>query len=587
MTDWIPEPYRTAERLEQRLGDPLDEASFFSFKRSLDHDERDAFPEDLLDFVRESDFDDYIIPKELGGRFDTCEGHLARHRALARRDFSVDVALGASYLAFLPVWCAGSKPQLERFARLFRARQLAALALTERDHGADLLRTETVAVKTTSGWSITGEKWLVNNASRARVVCVLAKTEVAGARPGLSLFVVDKDAVARDAYEHTPKVSLHGTRGMDVCGIRFNGCRVPDDALVGAAGNGLELILKGFAFSRTTCAGRSVAAADTALRATLAFARSRRLYGDTVLAISHAKHQLAYSFADLLLCDCMVVAAARALHVTPAQAALTAAVTKYLVPITSEKIVGELAVILGARHYLREDHWCGIFQKMRRDNELIGLFDGSTVVNLSSIASQLGALMVGRREARRDEVAGRAATLFGLDQPLPRFGFDPIELSCRGHNDVLEGLAELGPQLEEARGAPDVSARVVDELSRLAQALRAELERLEHHLQGGFGAGWATKQRSAEAIELARRYCVLHGVAAGLHMWVHNRARLGGAFAGGHWLVVAGGRLLAGLRGLDAPGPPVDIGPIADEMMRLFDARRAFSLIPYQLAGTT
>lgn len=583
MTDWISEPYRTAERLEQYLGDPLDEQSVFSFQRSLEYDEREAFPEELLGFVRRSEFDSYLVPKELGGSFDTCEGHLARHRALARRDLSVDVSIGASHLAFAPVWCAGSRAQQERFARLFRDHEYAALALTERAHGADLLRIDTVATKTADGWSITGEKWLINNASRGRLVCVLAKTEVAG-RAGLSLFLVDKDVVGRDSYEHVPKLRLHGVRTMDVCGIRLTGCRVPEDALVGAAGAGLEPVLKGFTLTRTMCAGKSVALADTALRATLDFARSRRLYGDTVLAISHASHQLAYSFADLLLCDCIVIAAARSLHVTPAQASLTAAVAKYLVPIMSERIVAETSVILGARHYLREDHWGGIFQKMRRDNDVLSLFDGSTVINLSSIASQLGALTVGRRDGRREEVAERAPALFRLDEAMPPFGFDRIELTCHGRNDVIEGLEAVSSQIERARGAPATSGRVADELSRLAHAVQLELERLEGHLRTGFGAGWATKQRSAEAIELARRYCVLHGVAAGLHVWAHNHALLGGAFARGEWLVIAGHRLLAGLRGVDAPGPPVEIDPIAGEMMRLFEGKRAFSIVPYRLA---
>jgi alkylation response protein AidB-like acyl-CoA dehydrogenase len=583
VTDWIPEPYRTAERLEQYLGDPLDDQSVFSFKRSLEHDERDAFPEDILEFVRQSEFDSYLVPHELGGRFDTCEGHLARHRALARRDLSIDVSIGASHLAFAPVWCAGSRAQKERFARLFRDHEYAALALTERAHGADLLRIDTVATRTAGGWSLTGEKWLINNASRGRLVCVLARTELPG-RAGLSLFLVDKDVADRESYEHVPKLHLHGVRAMDVCGIRFRDCRVPEDALIGALGAGLEPVLKGFTLTRTMCAGKSVALADTALRATLDFARARRLYGDTVLAISHARHQLAYSFADLLLCDAIVIAAARALHVTPAQASLTAAVAKYLVPVMSERIVAETSVILGARHYLREDHWGGIFQKVRRDNDVLSLFDGSTVVNLSSIASQLGALTVGRRDGRRDEVAGRAAALFRFDEPVPAFAFDRIELTCHGRNDVLEGIEAVAGQIERARGERAVADQVVDELGRLAQAVGLELERLEVHLRAGFGAGWATKQRSAEAIELARRYCVLHGIAAGLHVWAHNHTLLGGAFARGHWLVIAGHRLLAGLRGVDAPGPPVEIGPVADEMLRLFEARRAFSIVPYRLA---
>lgn len=583
MTDWISEPYRTAEYLEQYLGDPLDDQAAFSFKRSLEYDERDAFPEDILGFVRQSEFDSYLVPHELGGRFDTCEGHLARHRAIARRDLAVDVSIGASHLAFAPVWCAGSRAQKERFARLFRDHEYAALALTERAHGADLLRIDTVATRTADGWSITGEKWLINNASRGRLVCVLARTE-AGGRAGLSLFLVDKDVVDRGSYEHLPKLPLHGVRTMDVCGIRFQGCRVPEDAVIGAPGAGLEPVLKGFALTRTMCAGKSVALADTALRATLDFARGRRLYGDTVLAISHARHQLACSFADLLLCDAIVIAAARALHVTPGQASLTSAVAKYLVPVMSERIVSETSVILGARHYLREDHWGGIFQKMRRDNDVLSLFDGSTVINLSSIASQLGALAMGRRDGRRDELADRAPALFRLAEAVPALRFDRIELTCQGRNDVLEGLDALAGRIERARRSPNVPGRTGDELDRLVHAVAGELARLEDHLRAGFAAGWATRQRSAEAIELARRYCLLHGVAAGLQVWAHNHDLLGGAFERGDWLVIAGNRVLAGLRGVDAPGPPVDIGPVADEMLRLFEARRAFSIVPYQLA---
>lgn len=588
MTRWVPEPYRTAERLERYLDDPCDAASELSFERILDFDEREQFPEPLLRFVRDdkSELDSYMVPKDLGGTWDTCEGHLARHRTIARRDFSVDIAIGASHLAFLPVWCAGSPAQKARFARAFQQHELAALALTERDHGSDLVRSETVATRTPTGWTLSGEKWLVNNASLARLVVVLAKTEVPGARPGLSLFLVDKDAIDRASYTHVPKIPLHGTRAMDVCGIRFDRCQLPEHTLIGTPGTGIEPVLKGFAFSRTMCAAMSMAAADTALRATLAFARSRKLYGDTVLAIPHARHQLASSFADLMLMDCIAIASTRALEVMPAQAALTAAVAKYLVPITSERIVEETGVILGARHYIREDHWRGIFQKMRRDNELISLFDGSTVVNLSAIASQLGALTVGRRERRAESAAAtaeRTRGLYRLDVPVPAFRFPAIELSSQGKNDILDGLDSLGARVAQAcAGLPD---RVATGLRTLAQILVEEVERVETHLGEGFRAGWATKHRSAEAIELARRYCLLHGLSIGLHMWLANRDLLGEAFGRGDWLVLAGTRLLSSLRGAGAPGSPVDIAPIADTLLSLDEERRAFSIVPYQLAG--
>jgi hypothetical protein len=53
----------------------------------------------------------------------------------------------------------------------------------------------------------------------------------------------------------------------------------------------------------------------------------------------------------------------------------------------------KLSVVYGARYYLRNSDDPGIFQKMYRDNLVVGLFDGSTQVNLFSLSHQLRALV--------------------------------------------------------------------------------------------------------------------------------------------------------------------------------------------------
>jgi len=145
-------------------------------------------------------------------------------------------------------------------------------------------------------------------------------------------------------------------------------------------------------------------------------------------------------------------------------------------------------------------------------------------------------------------------------------------------------LDDLPAQIQDAR-AHGASEHMVDQLVCLARGVIAENERLEGHLHAGFRAGWATKRRSYEAIELARRYCILNGIALVMHVWVHSRRDLGGAFASGEWLVVAGDRMLSSLRGVDAPGSRVEVTAVGNEMLRLFAANRAFSIVPIQLAG--
>jgi alkylation response protein AidB-like acyl-CoA dehydrogenase len=384
-----PGTYGTAERLEQYLADPWDPESAFSFQRAVEQDERDEYPEEACRLLYEWGFHHHLIPREYGGKFRSYEELLSLTRVVARRDLTVAVALGQVYLGAVAVWIEGSEAQKCRLAELIRGQEQACLALTEEAHGSDVLANEVRATRAAGGYLLSGKKWLINNATRGRVVTVFARTDPDGGPRGFSLFLVDKDGLAEGSYAPLPKKKTLGVRGADISGICFDGCLVPDGAMIGPPGAGLELALRCLQISRTICAGFSLGAADTALRATLDFALSRRLYGDTVIAIPHARGALVDCFLDLLICDCTAIAAARALHAATGQLGLWSAVVKYFVPTTAEDLIRTLSVLLGARYYLREGHAGGVFQKVLRDNAVVSLFDGSTVVNLNAIGLEL------------------------------------------------------------------------------------------------------------------------------------------------------------------------------------------------------
>src|SRR5690606_29254778 len=105
---------------------------------------------------------------------------------------------------------------------------------------------------------IDGEKWLINNATRGDLVCVLARTGAVGEARGHSLFLVDKHVLPPGSYRCLPKVRTHGVRGADISGIAFTGAEVPADAMVGEPGTGLEVLLKALQITRTLCGGMSL-----------------------------------------------------------------------------------------------------------------------------------------------------------------------------------------------------------------------------------------------------------------------------------------------------------------------------------------
>lgn len=359
----------------------------------------------------------HFVPKSEGGRLDSVTEAALLLRVAARRDLTAAIALGQAFLASVPVWLKGSPERRRRQASALTEGRLAALALTEEAHGSDLLATET---RLEAG-QLTGTKWLINNATRAELLTVLARTNDS---PGLSaLSLVHFDKPAASGYRHLPKLATHGIRGADISGITFD--RAGPAPLLGAEGTGLDTTLKALQVTRLGCAAFSLGAADTALRLALDFALHRKLYRATAFAIPHVTAVLTTAFLDLLIAEAVAIGAWRGLHLVPDQMSLAAAVTKYFVPTRVEQLIRDVAVVFGARHWLRD----GAFQKFLRDASVVSLFDGSTAVNLEGIALQLGRLK------RRSPLDPRR---FDPSAPLPPFSGEGLELMGPGRDDLLE-----------------------------------------------------------------------------------------------------------------------------------------------------
>lgn len=535
--------YDQAEALEQFLGDPGDAENVFSYKRAVELDERDEYPAEACALLDEWNFSDYYVPREFGGKLESFEEFLSLIRVIARRDMTVAVAHVKTYLGAVSVWMGGSQEQKQHLAQRIKRNEQIALALTERAHGADILSSETDAAAIEGGYLLNGEKWLINNATRSTSLTVFARTSARANARGFSVFLVEKDQLDGGSYSHLPRVKTHGIRGADISGIRFHNAALPASALIGGAGLGLELVLKGFQITRCIVPALSLGAADTALRTTLSFALRRKLYGAPIFTIPHTRQTLVDAFIDLLICECQVIAAARALHVLPEQMTLFSAIVKYYVPTTIENVLRNLAMVLAARYYLREVHWFGIFQKMLRDNAITPLFDGSTPVNLQTIALHL-------RQQKRGESVD-LAPLFDLHRPLPSFAPEKLELTNRGRNDVLASLSET-----------------TDLTNEIAELL-AEYERF--------------RDESADSFEAAKKYCVFHAAAVCVQMWKHNR---GGFFAEPEWLVLVLDRLLTTLQPARLLQPRPYVANAAQQLVELFESNKSFSIVPIQLAET-
>jgi alkylation response protein AidB-like acyl-CoA dehydrogenase len=526
------------EVLESQLGDPNNPGNPLSFAYSQKIDETEQFPEEAIRWLYDRQLARHYVPEELGGSFRSFAELGEVIRVLSRRDVSSAVAFSTLFWSFL-AWVGGTDEQKRWLAKYILERQgTMCLAYSERQHGADLAASDTVARRTANGFEITGEKWPINRATVGGLCFVLATTDRTAGPRGLSLFMLDKGDLDPKFYSNFPKILTHGLRGSDISGIKFEHCPVSAQSLLGGEGEGLQLALRGFQITRALCAAISLGAGDTALRTTLSFALNRKLYDQLVIDLPHAAAVLSDAFLDLLICDCVTNAGLRSFHVVPEQSSLWASIVKYFVPTTIETMIQNLSVVLGARYYMREEHEFGTFQRVLRDAAVVSLFDGSTVVNLHALMLQFRHLA--RRGVRGDQ-GSRLGQIFDMNTAVPAWNGQRLSLVSTQANDALEGIEYSLEHLKSERAENTANPAEIDRILAFGKKLMHEIRVHNDNFAGSeFEHGHL---QSAAMFRAAQRYCALHAAASCLHSWIWNRTNSSSFFASGAWLVPALARI--------------------------------------------
>ncbi|EDY45342.1 acyl-CoA dehydrogenase family protein [Streptomyces sp. SPB074] len=559
-----------AVRLEEFLGCPHDDSSAMPFRRVLELDERESYPYEFVNPLRAWGVPEYALPGEHGGRAGDVEAEFNLVRLIARRDSTTATALIITNLAFMTVWTGGSPEQQAEFVTAIKNGQRLSWGLSERGYGSDLLANAMRARPVEGGYLLSGEKWLIGNATRADAMVVFARTGERGGSGDFSVLVLDKRAAPAGSVVELPKERLHGIRGMDLSGVRVDEVFVPRSALIGREGQGLEIALKAAQAARAQISGMAISAVDTGLRVTLDFTEGRVILGRTVSDIPYSRRQLTEVFADLMVADAVSLGAVRGLQQAPEQASVHSSVAKYLVPTMMERAMSQLAVVLGARYFLRDHPHYGVFQKMLRDLPVANFADGNTVVNLRNLAGQLQPLLTrlaGATGPEREAAQANAEVLYGMGTGLPTYEPWRQELFARGRDDTLlaapasvaalRALAEDAKE-EDQRGWLRRAADVAGELLARTAPLGERLERLRAELGRAFG-------NSAELFDLAKEYCLLHAAAACVHTFVHSHEVMEEPLPNGALLLLQLERLRRSL----APHETVTDPAVVDEVMRV------------------
>ncbi|MFC8130166.1 acyl-CoA dehydrogenase family protein [Streptomyces sp. NPDC057302] len=551
-------------RLEHRLGDLDDPGNPLGVEQLLAADAAGrplAAAERALDeFGLNAEF----VPARLGGRLERLDVLARVLRAVFRRDASLGLGYGVtSYLAGVIVWADGTAAQQRAVADLLLGGGRIACAYPEPPTGNDFLRNRFSALAQGAGYRLNGRKEALNNAARAQSLLIFADGPDAG--QGSSAFLIEGPDADSASAALLGRYETTGIRGCLVHGLQFCAHPVTTQQLVGRAGAAGELARRAFPLTRAIGPSMALGCADTALRTTVAFARSRRLRSRASLQSPRTRTALADAFADLLLCDALGLVATRAVHELPRQSNTFSAAVKYLLPTVLTEAVYDLSIVLGSESYARSGSY-GIFQKAVRDLPMIGLGSAGGAASRGVLIDHL--LQVpGLRAPGGGQAPAALFQPFGDDLAPVR----PDELVLAPDGDCLLGSLESS-MAHAAAAHGEFAAHLGESAARLGaelSALRAACTAL--------GSRPGERAVSPRAYALADRYALIAAGAACLGTWRHQ-AGSGGFLGEPLWAVMALARILRRLDSTAAAAPAAAADRFVHELLSRFEDARSYDL---------
>jgi alkylation response protein AidB-like acyl-CoA dehydrogenase len=189
----------------------------------------------------------------------------------------------------------GNDDQQRRFLEpLARGEMLGAFCLTEPHVGSEAggLKTSALRVRDASGdhYVLNGVKQFITSGKNGDVAIVMAVTDKAAGKKGISAFVVPTDTPGYTVARLEEKMGQHAS---DTAQILFEDCRVPARNLLADEGMGLKIALSGLEGGRIGIASQAVGMARAAFEAALHYSKERRAFGQAIFEHQAVQFKLA------------------------------------------------------------------------------------------------------------------------------------------------------------------------------------------------------------------------------------------------------------------------------------------------------
>src|SRR4051794_39700339 len=272
-------------------------------------DHEDAFPEDIVEQMKELGLFGVTIPEEYGGMGLDLTTYVMIVEELSRGWISISGVINTHFIGSYLLMKYGTDEQRQKYLPKMATGEIrAAFSLSEPELGSDVQAIKTSAKKVDEGaYEINGQKMWVTNGLRSGLVFVLVKTDP-DAQPrhkGFTCFIAEKEpGASENTGEYAgltvpPQIKKMGYKGVESTELVFDGYRCPAENILGGEDAGLNAgfaqMMDALEVGRANVAARGVGLAQRALELGLRYAQERKAFGKPI-----AQHQaIQFKLADM------------------------------------------------------------------------------------------------------------------------------------------------------------------------------------------------------------------------------------------------------------------------------------------------
>jgi butyryl-CoA dehydrogenase len=272
--------------------------------------------------------------------------------------------------------------QKEQWLRpLAQGKMLGAFALTEPHTGSDASALRTTAVRDGGEYVLNGTKQFITSGKNGDVAIVMAVTDKAAGKRGISAFWVPTSTPGYIVAGLEHKMGQHSS---DTAQILLENCRIPAENLIGEEGQGYKIALSGLEGGRIGIASQSVGMARAAYEAALAYARERESFGKPIFEHQSVQFKLAEMAMKIEAARQLILHAA-SMKDAGLPCLKEAAMAKLFASEMAERVVSDAMQVFGGYGYVSDFP----VERIYRDVRVCQIYEGTSDIQKILIARAL------------------------------------------------------------------------------------------------------------------------------------------------------------------------------------------------------